>query len=49
LFPFFDKSPGEAKIENMGGNDQNNRKREQKQLINMPKLLGKEKKHSCEK
>jgi len=33
----------------MGGNDQNNGKREQKQLINVPILLRKEKKHPGEK
>jgi hypothetical protein len=49
LFLFFRKISCEAKIENMGRNDQNNRKWEQNQLIIVPMLLGKQQNHPRDK
>jgi hypothetical protein len=48
-FPFLQNNPGIPKVKNMGRNDQNNGKREQNQLINMPILLRKQEKHACGK
>ena len=45
LFRLFHGIPRVAKIENMGRNDQNNGKREQKQLIIVPILLCKQENH----